>query len=189
MSSFFTLKENIELPSKNTKTYENGDVLIIDNKEFKEIKFIGNLNDAKIDEFISLYIYEELYRDEEKIELDEFVEDESKKEERVDLRDLPFCTIDPNSAKDHDDAIFFDKENSTLFVAIADVSHFVKEGSKLDILAFKKSSTIYLPSRTLPMLPSILSENLCSLKENEDRYAYVFKLKLDIKNLKVQRKN
>ena len=166
--SFFTLKENIELPSKNTKTYENGDVLIIDNKEFKEIKFIGNLNDAKIDEFISLYIYEELYRDEEKIEIDEFVEDESKKEERVDLRDLPFCTIDPNSAKDHDDAIFFDKENSTLFVAIADVSHFVKEGSKLDVLAFKKSSTIYLPSRTLPMLPSILSENLCSLKENED---------------------
>ena len=184
--SFFTLKENIELPSKNTKTYENGDVLIIDNKEFKEIKFIGNLNDAKIDEFISLYIYEELYRDEEKIELDEFVEDESKKEARVDLRDLPFCTIDPNSAKDHDDAIFFDKENSTLFVAIADVSHFVKEGSKLDILAFKKSSTIYLPSRTLPMLPPLLSENLCSLKENEDRYAYVFKLKLDIKNLKVQ---
>ena len=184
--SFFTLKENIELPSKNTKTYENGDVLIIDNKEFKEIKFIGNLNDAKIDEFISLYIYEELYRDEEKIELDEFVEDESKKEIRVDLRDLPFCTIDPNSAKDHDDAIFFDKENSTLFVAIADVSHFVKEGSKLDILAFKKSSTIYLPSRTLPMLPPLLSENLCSLKENEDRYAYVFKLKLDLKNLKVQ---
>ncbi|PRM90079.1 ribonuclease R [Aliarcobacter cryaerophilus] len=185
--SFFTLKENIELPSKNTKTYTNGDVLIIDNKEFKEIKFIGNLNDAKIDEFISLYIYEELYRDVEKIEIDEFIEDESKKEEiRVDLRDLPFCTIDPNSAKDHDDAIFFDKENNTLYVAIADVSHFVKEGSKLDILAFKKSSTIYLPSRTLPMLPPLLSENLCSLKENEDRYAYVFKLKLDLKNLKVQ---
>lgn len=185
--SFFTLKENIELPSKNTKTYTNGDVLIIDNKEFKEIKFIGNLNDAKIDEFISLYIYEELYRDMEKIEIDEFIEDESKKEEiRVDLRDLPFCTIDPNSAKDHDDAIFFDKENNTLYVAIADVSHFVKEGSKLDILAFKKSSTIYLPSRTLPMLPPLLSENLCSLKENEDRYAYVFKLKLDLKNLKVQ---
>ncbi|PRM98163.1 RNB domain-containing ribonuclease [Aliarcobacter cryaerophilus] len=185
--SFFTLKENIELPSKNTKTYTNGDVLIIDNKEFKEIKFIGNLNDAKIDEFISLYIYEELYRDVEKIEIDGFIEDDSKKEEiRVDLRDLPFCTIDPNSAKDHDDAIFFDKENNTLYVAIADVSHFVKEGSKLDILAFKKSSTIYLPSRTLPMLPPLLSENLCSLKENEDRYAYVFKLKLDLKNLKVQ---
>ena len=47
-------------------------------------------------------------------------------EQRVDLRDLLFCTIDPNSAKDHDDAIYFDEENNTLFVAIADVSYFVK---------------------------------------------------------------
>ncbi|AXK49596.1 ribonuclease R [Aliarcobacter trophiarum LMG 25534] len=182
-SSFFTLKENIELASKNTKTYKNGDVLIIDNKEFKEIKFIGNLDEPKIDEFISLYIYEELYRDEQKIEVDEFIEDENQ---RVDLRELPFCTIDPNSAKDHDDAIYFDEKDSTLFVAIADVSYFVKEGSSLDTLAYKKSSTIYLPTRTLPMLPSILSENLCSLKEGIDRYAYVFKLKLDLKNLKVK---
>lgn len=185
--SFFTLKENIEIVSKNTKAYKNGDILIIDNKEFKEINFIGNLEEPKIDEFISLYIYEELYRDEQKSQAEEFVSDNLINEDsRVDLRDLPFCTIDPNSAKDHDDAIFFDEENSTLFVAIADVSFFVKEGSELDILAFKKSSTIYLPSRTLPMLPSFLSENLCSLKENEDRYAYVFKLKLDLKNLKVQ---
>ena len=182
-SSFFTLKENIELSSTNTKKYKNDDVLIIDNKELKEIKFIGNLNDPKIDEFISLYIHEELYRDIQKVEADDFVEDV---EQRVDLRDLLFCTIDPNSAKDHDDAIYFDEKNSTLFVAIADVSYFVKEGSSLDKLAFKKSSTIYLPSRTLPMLPSLLSENLCSLKEGQDRYAYVFKLKLDLKKLKIE---
>ncbi len=181
--SFFTLKENIELNSKNIKNYKNGDVLLIDNKEFKELEFIGNLDEAKIDEFISLYIYEELYRDKQKVEADKFIEDEKV---RVDLRDLPFCTIDPNSAKDHDDAIYFDEENRTLFVAIADVSYFVKEDSELDQLAFKKSSTIYLPSRTLPMLPNILSENLCSLKENVDRYAYVFKLKLDLKKLKVE---
>lgn len=181
--SFFTLKENIELNSKNIKNYKNGDVLLIDNKEFKEVEFIGNLDEAKIDEFISLYIYEELYRDKQKVEADKFIEDEKV---RVDLRDLPFCTIDPNSAKDHDDAIYFDEENRTLFVAIADVSYFVKEDSELDQLAFKKSSTIYLPSRTLPMLPNILSENLCSLKENVDRYAYVFKLKLDLKKLKVE---
>ncbi|QKF74187.1 ribonuclease R [Aliarcobacter faecis] len=181
--SFFTLKENIELNSKNIKNYKDGDVLLIDNKEFKELEFIGNLDEAKIDEFISLYIYEELYRDKQKVEADKFIEDEKV---RVDLRDLPFCTIDPNSAKDHDDAIYFDEENRTLFVAIADVSYFVKEDSELDQLAFKKSSTIYLPSRTLPMLPNILSENLCSLKENVDRYAYVFKLKLDLKKLKVE---
>ena len=181
--SFFTLKENIELKSKNTKKYKNEDVLLIDNKEFNEIKFIGNLNEPNIDEFISLYMYEELYRNTEKVEVEEFKEDSSN---RIDLRDLPFCTIDPNSAKDHDDAIYFDEINNLLYVAIADVSYFVKEGSDLDKLAFKKSSTIYLPSRTLPMLPSVLSENLCSLKEGQDRYAYVFKLKLDLKKLKVE---
>ena len=181
--SFFTLKENIELKSKNTKKYKNEDVLLIDNKEFNEIKFIGNLNEPNIDEFISLYMYEELYRNTEKVEVEEFKEDSSN---RIDLRDLAFCTIDPNSAKDHDDAIYFDEINNLLYVAIADVSYFVKEGSDLDKLAFKKSSTIYLPSRTLPMLPSILSENLCSLKEGQDRYAYVFKLKLDLKKLKVE---
>ncbi|WP_198304575.1 RNB domain-containing ribonuclease [Arcobacter vandammei] len=183
---FVTMKENIVLNAKVSKNYKENDVLIIDNKEFKEIKFIGNLDEPKIDEFISLYIYEELYRD-EKPAIYEEADKNEKDENRVDLRDLPFCTIDPNSAKDHDDAIYFDEENSTLFVAIADVSHFVKENSELDILAFKKSSTIYLPTRTLPMLPSILSENLCSLKENEDRFAYVFKLKLDLKNLTVQK--
>ena len=181
--SFFTLKENIELKSKNTKKYKNEDVLLIDNKEFNEIKFIGNLNEPNIDEFISLYMYEELYRNTEKVEVEEFKEDSSN---RIDLRDLAFCTIDPNSAKDHDDAIYFDEINNLLYVAIADVSYFVKEGSDLDKLAFKKSSTIYLPSRTLPMLPSVLSENLCSLKEGQDRYAYVFKLKLDLKKLKVE---
>ena len=181
--SFFTLKENIELKSKNTKKYKDEDVLLIDNKEFNEIKFIGNLNEPNIDEFISLYMYEELYRNTEKVEVEEFKEDSSN---RIDLRDLAFCTIDPNSAKDHDDAIYFDEINNLLYVAIADVSYFVKEGSDLDKLAFKKSSTIYLPSRTLPMLPSVLSENLCSLKEGQDRYAYVFKLKLDLKKLKVE---
>ncbi len=182
--TFITLKENIFLNSSKASKYKDSDVLIIDNKEFEEIEFIGNLNDAKIDEFISLYLHEELYRDKQKVESDDFVEDT---EQRVDLRELPFCTIDPNSAKDHDDAIYFDEKNSTLFVAIADVSYFVKEGSDLDNLAFKKSSTIYLPSRTLPMLPATLSENLCSLKEGQDRYAYVFKLKLDLKKLRVEK--
>ncbi|WP_066356609.1 RNB domain-containing ribonuclease [Aliarcobacter skirrowii] len=182
--TFITLKENIFLNSSKASKYKQSDVLIVDNKEFEEIEFIGNLNDAKIDEFISLYLYEELYRDKQRVEADDFIEDI---EQRVDLRELPFCTIDPNSAKDHDDAIYFDEKNSTLFVAIADVSYFVKEGSPLDNLAFKKSSTIYLPSRTLPMLPATLSENLCSLKEGEDRYAYVFKLKLDLKKLRVEK--
>lgn len=183
-NTFYTLKENIELPSKNARLYNEQDVLIIDNKSFELIKNIGNLSDPKIDEFISLYLYQEIYRLNEKVEVEGKMDDTKQ---RVDLRDLPFCTIDPNNAKDHDDAIYFDSKTNTLFVAIADVSYFVKENSNLDKLAFKKSNTIYLPSHTLPMLPSILSEDLCSLKEGVDRYSYVFKLELDVKNFSVKK--
>ncbi|WP_418179393.1 RNB domain-containing ribonuclease [Aliarcobacter lanthieri] len=182
--NFYTLKEHIELKSNKAINYKDNDVVIIDNKEFEEIKFIGNLDEPKIDEFISLYLNGENYRDEIKIEPEAFMNDEKQ---RVDLTTLPFCTIDPNSAKDHDDAIYYDVENATLYVAIADVSFFVKENSDLDKLAYRKSSTIYLASRTLPMLPPILSENLCSLKEQETRYAFVFKLVLDLKNLSVKK--
>ncbi|WP_418184929.1 RNB domain-containing ribonuclease [Aliarcobacter vitoriensis] len=181
---FYTLKEHIELKSNKSTKYQENDVLIIDNKDFEEIKFIGNLDEPKIDEFISLYLNGETYRDEIKIEPESSMNDEKQ---RVDLRNLPFCTIDPNSAKDHDDAIYYDEKSQILYVAIADVSFFVKENSELDKLAYKKSSTIYLPSRTLPMLPAILSENLCSLKEQEERYAFVFKLELDLKTLSVKK--
>lgn len=182
--SFFTLKEHIKLESKNALKYKDEDVLIIDNKEFKELEFIGNLSEPQIDEFISLYLYDEIYRTETNLDIKASMNDENT---RVDLTTLPFCTIDPNSAKDHDDAIYYDKKNQTLYVAIADVSYFVKENSELDKLAYKKASTIYLPSKTLPMLPAILSENLCSLKENELRYSFVFKLKLDLKSYKVEK--
>lgn len=182
--AFYTLKENIRLDNKNALKYKDGDVLIIDNKSFELIKNVGNLSDAKIDEFISLYLYEELYRLEKHLDVKALMDD---KKERVDLRELPFCTIDPNSAKDHDDAIYFDKKENILYVAIADVSYFVKEGSELDILAFKKSTSIYLPTKVLPMLPPILSEEMCSLKEGVDRYSYVFKMYLDLENFNVKK--
>ena len=182
--AFFTLKENIRLDNKNALKYKDGDVLIIDNKSFELIKNIGNLEDAKIDEFISLYLYEELYRLEKHLEVDANMDDTKQ---RVDLRELPFCTIDPNSAKDHDDAIYFDTKENILYVAIADVSYFVKEGSELDLLSFKKSTSIYLPTKVLPMLPPILSEEMCSLKEGVDRYSYVFKMYLDLENFSVKK--
>ncbi len=182
--AFYTLKENIKLENTNALKYQENDVLIINNKTFDLVKNVGNLNDSKIDEFISLHLYGELYRFEENVLVEANMDDEKQ---RVDLRDLPFCTIDPNSAKDHDDAIYFDKNESVLYVAIADVSYFVKEGTPLDILAFKKSASVYLPSKVLPMLPPILSEEMCSLKEGVDRYSYVFKLYLDLENLSVKK--
>jgi len=83
--------------------------------------------------------------------------------------------------------VAFDTKENILYVAIADVSYFVKEGSELDILAFKKSTSIYLPTKVLPMLPPILSEEMCSLKEGVDRYSYVFKMYLDLENFSVKK--
>ena len=181
---YFTVKESILLHNKNKIEANEGDILLVDNKSFEILKTLGNIQDASIDEMISLILYKEDFRLNKKIEVDAKMDDTKQ---RVDLRDLAFCTIDPNSAKDHDDAIYFDWLNSILYVAIADVSYFVKEGSSLDIEAFKKSTSVYLPGKVLPMLPNELSEEMCSLKEGVDRYSYVFKIYLDLENLEVKK--
>ena len=182
--AFHTVKENITLENKNALKYNEGDVLLVDNKSLDLIKNLGNIEDPKIDEFISLHLYQEVYRLDKHLEVDAKMDDTKQ---RVDLRDLHFCTIDPNSAKDHDDAIYFDTKENILYVAIADVSYFVKVGSELDLLAFKKSTSIYLPQKVLPMLPPVLSEDMCSLKEGQDRYSYVFKMYLDLQNKSVKK--
>ena len=182
--AFHTVKENIRLENKNALKYNEGDVLLVDNKSLDLIKNLGNIEDPNIDEFISLHLYQEIYRLEKHLEVDAKMDDTKQ---RVDLRDLCFCTIDPNSAKDHDDAIYFDTKENILYVAIADVSYFVKEGSELDLLAFKKSTSIYLPQKVLPMLPPVLSEDMCSLKEGQDRYSYVIKMYLDVQNQSVKK--
>ena len=124
--AYYTLKENIRLEHKSAYKFDEFDVLVIDNKSFDLVERIGNLSDAKIDEFISLNLYGELYRLEKHLDVKALMDDTRQ---RIDLRELPFCTIDPNSAKDHDDAIYFDRSENILYVAIADVSYFVKEGS------------------------------------------------------------
>jgi ribonuclease R len=100
---------------------------------------------------------------------------------------LTFCTIDPVTAKDFDDAIYWDDKNSTLYVAIADVSEYVKPFGALDNEAIYRSFSIYLPHRSIPMLPRELSETLCSLQPHVDRLAYVFEMKLNQKTLEVEK--
>ncbi len=178
----YSVKENIPLLKSEIKANE-GDILLIDSKSLELQENLGNIKDAKIDERISTILYKENYRY-KKLNVNSKMDD---KKHRVDLTHLPFCTIDPNSAKDHDDAIYFDWVNAILYVAIADVSYFVKEGSELDIEAFKKSISAYFPGKVLPMLPNELSEDMCSLKEGVDRYAYVFKIYLDLEKLEVKK--
>lgn len=98
--------------------------------------------------------------------------------ERQDLRELPFITIDPADARDHDDAICATStENGfTLWVAIADVAAFVRPGTLLDREARKRGNSVYMPDRVIPMLPEQLSADACSLKAQSDRPALVAKI-------------
>lgn len=93
---------------------------------------------------------------------------------RKDLMGLPFVTIDGEDAKDFDDAVCLETGpggNRRLYVAIADVAEFVRPGSPIDRDAYAKGTSVYLPGRVLPMLPGGLSNELCSLKPDEDRLA------------------
>jgi ribonuclease R len=94
---------------------------------------------------------------------------------RKDLRNTFTCTIDPKTAKDFDDAISFKKlpnGNFEIGVHIADVSHYVTEKSELDKEAYERGCSVYLPDRTIPMLPFELSDNLCSLSEGDEKLAF-----------------
>ncbi|MDP2655804.1 MAG: ribonuclease R [bacterium] len=93
---------------------------------------------------------------------------------RMDFRKVATCTIDPFDAKDFDDALSLQKlpdGNIEVGVHIADVSFFVKPGTELDKEAVARATSVYLVDRTIPMLPEVLSNDLCSLKPNEDRLA------------------
>ena len=107
------------------------------------------------------------------------VPDEAK-EGRVDLRDLPLLTIDGEDARDFDDAVYCEKKGRywTLYVAIADVSAYVKPGSALDKEAQNRGNSVYFPGKVIPMLPEQLSNGLCSLNPHVDRLCMVCEMQL-----------
>ena len=105
-------------------------------------------------------------------------------EGRTDLQHLHFVTIDPPDAKDFDDAVCLEeRENgSTLWVAIADVAHYVAKDSSLDATAQARATSVYLPHAVLPMLPFRLADDLCSLRADVPRLAMVIEMVLDTDN-------
>ena len=109
--------------------------------------------------------------------------DRAVAKEREDLRDLDLVTIDPETARDHDDAIWVKRERNgfKLIVAIADVSNYVLDGSVMDREARSRGNSVYLPDRAIPMLPPELSTNLASLLPNRDRLCMAVEMHLDEK--------
>ena len=112
---------------------------------------------------------------------------------REDWRDLPLITIDPADAKDHDDAVFAtpddDEKNPggvIAYVAIADVAAYVLPGSALDREALKRGNSVYFPDRVVPMLPERISNDLCSLREGEDRPALAVKMIFSAQGKKIR---
>ena len=102
--------------------------------------------------------------------------------EREDLTHLPIVAIDPEDARDHDDAIWAEADGEggwNAIVAIADVSFYVRPGSELDREARARGNSVYFPDRVVPMLPEELSADICSLKEGADRAAMACHLKID----------
>jgi len=103
-------------------------------------------------------------------------------ESREDLRHLPIVAIDPSDARDHDDAIWAEPDGNGGFnavVAIADVSFYVRPGSALDREARKRGNSVYFPDRVVPMLPEVLSADVCSLRSGEDRASMACHMRID----------
>ena len=173
----------LKASQKSLKALPLGTLLKINNANNEITEVLGLITDPNIDEKISLAIYNK------KDEFTPACEDEARAwgdtvdpsmyKERVDLQHLPFCTIDPDDAKDFDDAIYYDTSKNALYVAIADVSEYVSAFSATDKEAKNRCFSIYFPHKSVPMLPRALSENICSLRPDEPRLAFTFKISLN----------
>ena len=142
------------------------------------IEIVGKLDDSGIEIEIALRKHNLPFRFDKKIEkeLEKISEiNDTDLKDRVDLRDKFFVTIDGETARDFDDAVYAENHEDyfKLLVGIADVSHYVKDGSALDKEAFDRGNSVYFPRRVIPMLPEKLSNGLCSLNPNVDRLVMI----------------
>ncbi|NPA55583.1 MAG: VacB/RNase II family 3'-5' exoribonuclease [Epsilonproteobacteria bacterium] len=171
-----------KIKKKQLKKLPKNAVFKLDAYTYEITEVLGVLDDANVDEKISLGLYNKTEQFspqaiKEARSFGEYVE--KSLYNREDFTHLDFCTIDPATAKDHDDAIYFDTKERMLYVGIADVSEYVYLDGAIDKEAKQRGFSIYFPHKSIPMLPRELSENICSLKENEDRLALIFKIKFD----------
>lgn len=188
------LKDKVSMPADVLAELSEDDVVVAELGQFdlssevwsaELIERLGKITDTGIEVKIALHKFgisglRDATLDSEVGTIPKEV-DEATAMGRVDLRPLPFVTIDGPDAKDFDDAVYVEKvENGyTLYVAIADVSHYVGKHSLIDEDARKRSTSVYFPRSVIPMLPEELSAGICSLKPNQDRLVVVAKIELD----------
>ena len=151
----------------------------------KVVSIVSNKNDANSDFLFIAGRYELDKLPKFEINNDECAKYKSILKEnnknRVDLTDIPTITIDPDNARDFDDALSIAKKEYgyDLYIHIADVSTYVKEGEPVDICAKERANSYYFPEKVFHMLPEVLSTDLCSLVPNKDRLALTLKVEID----------
>lgn len=181
-------KKDIYIPKQSLNNAKSGDKVVCEivgweyqdmAPEGKIIEVLGKAGDVKT-EFKALIKKFGLTKTfpkkvSEQVKRIEIVVDKKELAYRMDLRDKTIFTIDPVTAKDFDDAVSLEinqKGNYVLGVHIADVSHYVSEGSALDEEALLRGTSVYLMNDVVPMLPEKLSNDICSLRPDEDRFTF-----------------
>ncbi|MCG8379127.1 MAG: ribonuclease R [Proteobacteria bacterium] len=188
------LSQDLLIPSKDKNNAKHGQYVVAEivhqpekhrQPVGKVISIIGDGLDASMAVDIAIRSYELPFEWSDDVEreikdLDEVIIFETNSD-RTDLRKIPFVTIDGEDARDFDDAVYCEKQGSgwRLLVAIADVSNYVKQQTALDEEARLRGTSVYFPERVIPMLPEVLSNGLCSLKPDVDRFSLVCELNID----------
>jgi ribonuclease R len=175
----------IRIPGKRSKELQEGDAVIVrieeETGDFRHqngtiIEILGNpdLVDVQMRLVIEKHSLPHIFSDKTLEQVENISDVITAEKSRLDLRDIQHVTIDGETAKDYDDAIAVQKTRKgyRLYVSIADVSHYVSPGSALDKDAYLRGTSIYFPGRVIPMLPEKLSNDLCSLVPDKDRYAF-----------------
>lgn len=154
-----------------------------DSRQARIVENLGSVSDPRTVSLISIHDHEIPFEFPEKVLVEAQQAEAPDLKSRQDLTHLPFVTIDPADARDHDDAVFAEPDTSAknegghiVWVAIADVAHFIRPGSALDREALKRGNSCYFPDRVVPMLPDVLSGDLCSLHEGVPRSCMIARM-------------
>jgi ribonuclease R len=188
------LGKEIAIPSGADNDAQDGELVAVETQRSTRlglptgriVEKLGSLASEKTISLIAIHAHQipDVFRRETIVEADN-AKPATLSDGREDWRKVPLITIDPPDAKDHDDAVYAEPDTSgdnkgghIVIVAIADVAHYVTPGSALDHEALVRGNSVYFPDRVVPMLPERISNDLCSLRPNEDRAALAVRMVL-----------